>query len=113
MTVNRDQLFEDLDALTEEQIEVGLAAGVWGEPDRPLVQHYVNRMKLERAEAAAAEQVEIARSAVAAMRLAADEASKAKVRATAALIIAAGAMLAAMAAGFIAFLALRNWTISW
>lgn len=109
MTVNRDQLFADLDALTEEQIEVGLAAGVWGEPDRPLVQHYLSRMKLERAEAAAAEQRNIARSANAAALIAANEASKAKVRATAALIIAAGAMLAAMAAAFIAFLALRKY----
>jgi hypothetical protein len=33
MTENKDhyRLFADLDALTEEQIEVGLAAGVWSE----------------------------------------------------------------------------------
>jgi hypothetical protein len=30
MTLNRDQLLDDLDALTEEQIEAGLAADVWG-----------------------------------------------------------------------------------
>ena len=34
-----DKLFADLEALNEEQIEVGLAAGVWREPLRPLVQH--------------------------------------------------------------------------
>jgi hypothetical protein len=32
MTENRDQLFADLNSLTEEQIEVGLAAGVWNDP---------------------------------------------------------------------------------
>ena len=42
MTENRDhdKLFADLEALNEEQIEVGLAAGVWNEQVRPLVQHY-------------------------------------------------------------------------
>jgi hypothetical protein len=35
MTVNRDRLLVDLDALTEEQIEAGLAAGVWGDEARP------------------------------------------------------------------------------
>jgi hypothetical protein len=44
MTENRDQLlFADLKALTEEQIEVGLAAGVWSDPLRPIVQHYLSR----------------------------------------------------------------------
>jgi len=42
-------------------------------------------------------------------RLAVDEASRAKLRATAAMILAAGAMVAAMAAAFIAFLALRKY----
>jgi hypothetical protein len=41
--------------------------------------------------------------------LAVDEASRAKLRATAAMILAAGAMVAAMAAAFIAFLALRKY----
>ena len=40
MNKEHDKLFADLDALTEEQIEVGLAAGVWNEQVRPLVQHY-------------------------------------------------------------------------
>jgi hypothetical protein len=44
---NNDQLFADLKALTEEQIEVGLAAGVWGDPLRPLVQNYLLQMKLK------------------------------------------------------------------
>jgi hypothetical protein len=110
VTQNRDRLIADLDALTEEQIEAGLAAGVWDETARPLVQHYLYQMTLARIEAAAAQLVHSTDNAA---RAALDDASRAKLRATAALIISAGAMLAAMAAAFIAFLALRNWTVSW
>ena len=57
MTENRDhdKLFADLEALNEEQIEVGLAAGVWNEQVRPLVQHYLYDLKLKRVEAVAGE----------------------------------------------------------
>ena len=41
MAEEHDRLFADLNALTEEQIQVGLAAGVWNEQVRPLVQHYL------------------------------------------------------------------------
>jgi hypothetical protein len=44
-----------------------------------------------------------------AMRMAVEEAANAKMRATVAFILAAGAMLAAMGAAFIAFLALRRY----
>ena len=96
MTENKDhdKLFADLDALSEQQIEVGLAAGVWNEQVRPLVQHYLYDLKLKRVEAAADRLTEMEK----AMRLAVGEAIKAKTRASAALIIAVGAMLAAMAA---------------
>ena len=55
MTENKDhdKLFADLDALTEQQIEVGLAAGVWNEQVRPLVQHYLYDLQVKRVEAAA------------------------------------------------------------
>jgi hypothetical protein len=107
MTENKDhdRLFADLDALIEEQIELGLAAGVWSEQVRPLVQHYLYDLKLKRVEAAADRLDEMEQ----ATRLAVDEAIKAKTRATSAFIIAGGAMLAAMAAAFIAFLALRRY----
>jgi hypothetical protein len=107
MTENKDhdKLFADLEALNEEEIEVGLAAGVWSEQVRPLVQHYVYDLKLKRVEAAAARLDEMEK----ATRLAVEEAIKAKTRATSAFIIAGGAMLAAMAAAFIAFLALRKY----
>ena len=110
MTVSQQQLFIDLESLTEDQIEVGLQAGVWGDPARPVVQRYLDQMKLRRVEAAAAEQLEVAKATIGVAQAAVDEARSAKLRATAALIIAAGAMLAAMASAFVAFLALRNWT---
>jgi hypothetical protein len=46
-------------------------------------------------------------------KVAMDQAASAKLWATAAFIIAAGAMLAAMVSGFVAFLALRHWTVLW
>jgi hypothetical protein len=107
MTENKDhdRLFADLDALIEEQIELGLAAGVWSEQVRPLVQHYLYDLKLKRVEAAADRLNEMQKAA----RLAVEEAIKAKTRATAAFILAGGAMVAAMAGAFIAFLALRKY----
>jgi hypothetical protein len=110
MAVSQQQLFLDLETLTEDQIEVGLEAGVWGDPARPVVQRYLDQVKLRRVEVAAIEQLEAARAAIGAAQVAAEEARGSKLRATAALIIAAGAMLAAMASAFVAFLALRNWT---
>lgn len=107
MNKEHDKLFADLDALTEEQIEVGLAAGVWNEQVRPLVQHYLydlKLMKLTRVEAAADQLDEMQK----ATQLAVEKAIKAETRATAAFIVAGGAILAAMAAALIAFLALRR-----
>jgi hypothetical protein len=45
MTLSKehDKLFADLAALSEQQIEVGLAAGVWNEQVQPLVQHSSSR----------------------------------------------------------------------
>jgi len=100
-----DKLFADLKALSEQQIEVGLAAGVWNEQVRPLVQHYLYDLKLKRVEAAADRLTEMEK----AVRLAVGEAIKAKTRANEALIIGVGAMLAAMAGALIAFLALRKY----
>src|SRR5262249_17042688 len=50
-----DKLFADLEALNEQQIELGLAAGVWNEQVRPLVHHYLYDLNLNRVEAAADE----------------------------------------------------------
>ena len=107
MTLSKehDKLFADLKALNEQQIEVGLAAGVWNEQVRRLVQHYLYDLKLKRVEAAAEELGDTRKAA----RVAIEEAGKAKFWATAAFIIAGGGMLAAMAAALIAFLALRRY----
>ena len=114
MTVSQRQpLFLDLESLSEEQIEVGLDAGVWGDPARPAVERYLNDMKLDRLKAAIAEQLAAARDSISAVREAVDEARAMKMWAISALIISGGAMLAAMAAAFVAFLALRQGTISW
>jgi hypothetical protein len=79
---------------------------VWRE-NRPFVEQYLDQIKLSRADAAASAQgVEAIRSIV-------NDARVANFRATIALIFAAGAMLAAMAAAFVAFLALSGVTISW
>jgi hypothetical protein len=107
MTENKDhdKLFADLNALTEQQIEVGLAAGVWSEQVRPLVQHYLYDLKLKRVEAAAHQLDKMDKAS----RLAVDKAIKATTLASAAFIVAGGAMVAAMAGAFIAFLALRKY----
>jgi hypothetical protein len=107
MTRQEEVLFTDLNALTEEQIEAGLAAGVWREPSRPFVEQYLEQIRLSRAEAAASAQ------GLEAIRIIVDDARAANFKAMVALIFAAGAMLAAMAAAFIAFLALRGVSISW
>jgi hypothetical protein len=57
---------------------VGLAAGVWSEQVRPLVQHYLYDLKLKRIEAAAHQLDEMQE----ATRLAVEEAIKAKARAS-------------------------------
>ena len=107
MTLNRDQLFADLDALTLEQIEAGLAAGVWGDDGRTTVEHYALKRKF------AADQRNAVVTAQQAAKVAMDQGASARLWATAAFIIAAGGMLAAMVSGFVAFLALRHWTDLW
>ena len=92
---------------------MALQAGVWGDPARPAVERYLNQMKLDRMEAATAQQLAAARDAIEAAGEAEGEVRAMKVWAISALIVSGGAMLAAMAAGFVAFLALRQGTISW
>jgi hypothetical protein len=106
MTMQQEVLFNDLNALNEEQIEAGLAAGVWRET-RPFVEQYLDQIRLSRSDAVVAAQgLEAIRSVV-------ENARSADLRATIALVVAGGAMLAAMASAFIAFLALSGVTISW
>jgi hypothetical protein len=107
MATREELVFADLSALTEDQIEAGLAAGVWKEPTKPLVERYLEQIRLSRIDATASAQgLEAIRSVV-------NDARAANFRAMLALIFAVGAMLAAMAAAFIAFLALRGVSISY
>ena len=106
MTTQQEVLFNDLNALTEEQIEAGLAAGVWRE-NRPFVKQYLDQIRLSRSDAA------IAAHGLEAIRSVMENARSADLKATIALVVAGGAMLAAMASAFIAFLALSDVTISW
>jgi ribonuclease I len=104
MTVNRDQLFAELDKLSADEIEAGLDAGVWSGDRHQLVEHYLDQMKLTTL------QMDIADTAKVAAQTAENQSRRATSIAMAALIIAIGAMVAAMASAFVAFLALRNWT---
>ncbi len=89
-----NSLYEDLDVLSEQQIEVGLAAGKWAEHDRQIVEHYLDRIKLEEARAAVAEQLKISHVTKQAAVTAVGAAKKANLFATAALILSAGACFA-------------------
>jgi hypothetical protein len=115
MIMNRAELLAELDSLTEDEIEAGLAEGVWDEPTLSLVQRYLDQVRQQRAERKVAEQIDMASTAkgvsLAAIDKAAaaeDEARGTSLRATAALIIATGAIFTAMASALIAFLALRK-----
>ena len=81
--MKREQLFTDLEAPSEEQIEVGLEAGEWGDPARAAVQRNLDQLRLARVEVAASE---AARAAIQAALVASEEASTSKLRATVALI---------------------------
>jgi hypothetical protein len=83
-TQEEERLFTDLNALTEEQIEAGLAAGVWRGPTRPFVEQYLEQVRLSRDQTAATAQgLEAIRSVV-------ENARTASFRAMLALIFAAG-----------------------
>jgi ABC-type Na+ transport system ATPase subunit NatA len=113
MVVERDEFFAELDGLTEKEIEARL--DLWDREQLALIQEYLDQRVMGRAKAEQAARITAAPSAPddAAMASLVEVASTANTKATAALILSAGAMLAAMASAFVAFLALRGWTISW
>ena len=104
MIPNRQQLYVELNNMSAEEIEAGLEAGVWGDPSRQLVEHYLDQMQVTTL------QLEAGEKAKAAAQMAQAYSRKAISLATMALIIAIGAMLAAIAAGLVAIMALRHWT---
>jgi hypothetical protein len=105
MIPNREQLFAELNKMSAVGIEAGLEAGVWGEPSRQLVEHYLDQMQVTTL------QLEATETAKAAAQVAEGQSRKAISLAIAALIIAGGAMVAAIASAFVAVLALRLWTL--
>ena len=111
MITERDKFFAELDGLTEKEIEARL--DLWDREQLALIQEYLDRRVSALAKPAT--QIEAASSvqddAVVASLV--EVASTANTKATAALILSVGAMLAAMASALVAFLALRGWTISW
>jgi len=102
MTVNREQLYAELERLSAEEIKAGLDGGVWGEPVRQLVEHYLDQLNVTTM------QFEAAEAAKAAAQEAAAHSRNAAWWAMVALVIAVGAMIAAMGSGLVAFIALRH-----
>jgi preprotein translocase subunit SecF len=105
--MDRDEFFAELDGLTEKEIEGRLSS--WDRGQLVLVQEYIDK-KVERAKAAQAAQPERANED--AVRVSVEVSRRAHSMALMALIVALGAMMAAIASTFVAFLALRGWTIS-
>lgn len=112
MAVNRDEFFAELDKLTDQEIEERLP--LWNQEQLMMVQQYIDQRTIEPPEEAtkAPEQEQrpsgsdrITRDA-AVVALAA--ARKASAMAVSALILSIGAMMAALVAGVIAYLSLKN-----
>ena len=91
--MDRNQFFAELDQLTQSQIEARLAS--WDSEQLKLVEEYLGRGTI-KPEGTQAESVAVAM------------ATKANRIAAIALIIAIGAMFAAIAAGLVAFQALQH-----
>ena len=112
MVVGRDEFFAELDGLNEKEIEARL--DLWDQEQLALIQEYLDQRVLGRAKAEQAAQINAGPSAQDAVVASLVEvANAANTKATAALILSVGAMLAAIASALVAFLALRGWTISW
>jgi hypothetical protein len=113
MVVERDEFFAELDGLTEREIEARL--DLWDREQLALIQEYLDQRVSTRAKAEQAAQIKATPGAQddAVMASLVEVVSTANTKATAALILSVGAMLAAMASALVAFLALRGWTMSW
>jgi hypothetical protein len=113
MVIERDEFFAELDGLTEKEIEARL--DLWDREQLALVQEYLDQRASAQAKAEQPAQIKAAPSAQddAVVASLVEVASTANTKATAALIVSVGAMLAAVASALVAFLALRGWTMSW
>jgi hypothetical protein len=104
--MNRDEFFAQLDQLTPKEIEEQLPS--WDKEQLVLVQEYLDQ-QAAKASAAQTDTSPIKD----AVRTSVEVASRAHTVGMMALIFSIGAMLTAITAAVIAFLALRGWTISW
>jgi hypothetical protein len=106
--MDRDEFFAQLDQLTPNEIEERLSS--WDVEQLVLAQEYLAEKQREETRAALAETRTNKEDAA---RLSVEVARRAHTMAMMALIFSVGAMLAAIAAGVLGFLALRGATIFW
>lgn len=97
-----EKLQEELDQLTDEEIEKRLAAAVWVDDKRAAVLRYLEDKKLGRKKEAQVAELEAARSAKDAAWAALDAAKMAQGRANLAITIASVAAAAAISAAAVA-----------
>ena len=101
-----EKLQEELDQLTDEEIEKRLAAAVWVDDERAAVLHYLEDKKLGRKKEAQAAELEAARSAKDAAWAAVDAAKVAQRAANLAITITSVGAAAAISAAAVAIITL-------
>ena len=102
----QNKLEDELDQLSDEEIEKRLAAAIWVDDKRAAVLRYLEEKKLGRKKEAQLAELEAARSAKDAARGAVDLAKQASVRANLAITIASVAAAAAISAAAVALVTL-------
>ena len=98
--MNRSEFFAMLDSLTTSEIESRISS--WDDEQLKLVEEYLQRVRQQNG----GPRPHLEETAV--TELAAKMATRANTLAMIALIIAIGAMLASIASGFVAFVALQH-----
>lgn len=101
--MNRSEFFALLDSLTTSEIEARLSS--WDDEQLKLVEQYLQRLRQQNR---ARTDPHLGEPTPAVTALAAKMATRANTLAMVALIIAIGAMLASIASGFVAFVALQQ-----
>ena len=100
--MNRSEFFALLDSLTTSEIEARLSS--WNDKQLELVEEYVGVRRQNRV----SNDPNLDEGTLATTELAVQTATRAKNLAMIALVIAIGAMLAAIASGLVAFVALQH-----
>ena len=100
--MNRSEFFALLDSLTTSEIESRISS--WDDEQLKLVEEYLQRVREENRRPRS----HLKETPEAVTELAAKMATRANTLAMVALIIAIGAMLASIASGFVAFVALQH-----